>query len=298
MMQSQILASLTGVHKRFGEVTALDGLDLEVRRGELLALLGPNGAGKTTAISLMLGLQRPDAGQTMLFGESPLRVEVRRGVGVMMQEAAQPAELKVRELVAQVSGYYPMPLGVNATIALAGIAAIADRPYGKLSGGQKRQAQFALAICGRPLVLFLDEPSANLDAAARQMLWAAMRQLVDHGTSIVLTTHYIEEAEALADRVVVLSQGRCIASGTVGEMRAVVQRRRIDCLSGVRIEDIRGWPEVSEATSEGGKVSLTTNNAESVLRRLLAADPGLSQLEVSRAGLSEAIASLTLEDKR
>jgi ABC-2 type transport system ATP-binding protein len=148
------------------------------------------------------------------------------------------------------------------------------------------------------LVLFLDEPSANLDAAARQMLWAAMRQLVDHGTSIVLTTHYIEEAEALADRVVVLSQGRCIASGTVGEMRAVVQRRRIDCLSGVRIEDIRGWPEVSEATSEGGKVSLTTNNAESVLRRLLAADPGLSQLEVSRAGLSEAIASLTLEDKR
>jgi ABC-2 type transport system ATP-binding protein len=298
MMQTQILASLTGVHKRFGEVTALDGLDLEVRRGELLALLGPNGAGKTTAIALMLGLQRPDAGQTMLFGESPLRMEARRGVGVMMQEAAQPAELKVRELIAQVSGYYPMPLGVNATIALAGIAAITDRPYGKLSGGQKRQAQFALAICGRPLVLFLDEPSANLDAAARQVLWAAMRQLVDHGTSIVLTTHYIEEAEALADRVVVMTQGRCVASGTVGEMRALVQRRRIDCLSGVCIEDIRGWPEVSEATSEGGKLSLTTNNAESVLRRLLAADPGLSQLEVSRAGLSEAIASLTLEDER
>jgi ABC-2 type transport system ATP-binding protein len=298
MMQSQILASLKGVHKRFGDVTALDGLDLEVRPGELLALLGPNGAGKTTAISLMLGLQRPDAGQVMLFGESPLRVEARRGVGVMMQEAAQPAELKVRELIAQVSGYYPMPLDVAATIAVAGIAAIADRPYGKLSGGQKRQAQFALAICGRPSLLFLDEPSANLDTAARQVLWAAMRKLVDQGTAIVLTSHYIEEAEALADRVVVVTSGRCIASGTVGEMRAVVQRRRIACLSGLRIEDIRGWPEVSDATSEGGKLRLTTNNAESVLRRLLAADPAVSQLEVSRAGLSEAIASLMQGNKR
>jgi ABC-2 type transport system ATP-binding protein len=298
MMQSQILASLTGVRKQFGEVTALDGLDLEVHRGELLALLGPNGAGKTTAISLMLGLQRPDAGQVMLFGESPLRVQARRGVGVMMQETAQPAELKVRELIAQISGYYSWPLGLKATIALAGIAAIADRPYGKLSGGQKRQAQFALAICGRPSLLFLDEPSANLDVVARQTLWAAMRKLVDQGTAIVLTTHYIEEAEALADRVAVLSQGRCIASGTVGEMQAVVQRKRIDCITGLPIEDIRRWPEVDEATSDGGKVSLATNNAETVLRHLLAADPGLSHLEVSRAGLSEAIASLTQRDKR
>jgi ABC-2 type transport system ATP-binding protein len=148
------------------------------------------------------------------------------------------------------------------------------------------------------LLLFLDEPSANLDAAARQTLWAAMRKLVDQGTAIVLTTHHIEEAEALADRVAVLGQGRCIASGTVGEMRAAVQRKRIDCVSGLRIEDIRGWPEVSDATSDGGKLSLATNNAETVLRRLLATDPGLSQLEVRRAGLSEAIASLTLGSSR
>ena len=144
----EILASLEGVRKRFGAVAALDGLDLEVRRGELLALLGPNGAGKTTAISIMLGLQQPDEGKVTLFGQSPREVQARRNVGVMMQEAAQAPELEVLELVEQVSGYYPAPRSVEDTIALAGVQAIAGRRYGKLSGGQKRQAQFALAICG------------------------------------------------------------------------------------------------------------------------------------------------------
>ena len=294
----EILASLEGVRKSFGAVAALDGLNLDVRRGELLALLGPNGAGKTTAISLMLGLQRPDAGQVTLFGQSPLRVEARLGVGVMMQEAEQAPELTVRELIAQVSGYYPAPHGVQATIALAGVRAIASRRYGTLSGGQKRQAQFALAICGRPSLLFLDEPSANLDVSARHTLWSAMRGLVAEGTAIVLTTHYIEEAEALADRVVVLSHGRCIASGTVAEMRAVVQRKRIDCVCRLPIEDIRAWPEVDDAVFEGDKLRLSTNETETVLRRLLAADAGLNHVEVSRTGLSEAIASLTQEDVR
>jgi ABC-2 type transport system ATP-binding protein len=216
-----VLASLEGVRKRFGAVAALDGLNLEVRRGELLALLGSNGAGKTTAIALMLGLQQPDEGEVKLFGRSPREVEARRGIGVMMQEAAQAPELMLRELIEQVSGYYPAPRSVEDSIALAGVQAIANRRYGKLSGGQKRQAQFALAICGSPSLLFLDEPSANLDASVRHTLWAAVRKLVAAGTAVVLTTHYIEEAEALADRVVVLGGGRCIASGTAAEMRAV-----------------------------------------------------------------------------
>jgi ABC-2 type transport system ATP-binding protein len=288
------LASLVSVHKRFGTVVALDGLDLEIRRGELLAVLGPNGAGKSTAISLLLGLRRPDSGDVKLFGQSPLDVEARRHVGVMMQEVALPPELKVRELIALISSYYPQPRSVEATIDLAGIGPIANRRYGTLSGGQKRQAQFALAICGAPALLFLDEPTTHLDTNARENLWSTLRGLVNDGTSVVLTTHYIEEAEALADRVVVLAEGRSVAAGTVSDLRAAVVRARIECVSRLALEDVLAWPEVQQARLEGaGRLVLTTGEAEVVARRLLTSDPVLRGLEVRRASLSEALAALT-----
>lgn len=289
------LARLTGVEKRYGETVALAGLDLEVRPGELLAVLGPNGAGKTTAIALMLGLQRPDAGQALLFGHSPHDLPARRGVGVMMQEVMLPDALKVRELIAMTSAYYPDPLTLAETIALAGVEKIAARPYAKLSGGQKRQAQFALAICGRPRLLFLDEPTTGLDVTARETMWATLRRLVGGGTSIVLTTHYIEEAEALADRVIVMAKGRRVAEGTVDEMRAVVVRKRVDCVTTLDLAIIEAWPDVTAATRDGRQVSITTAEAEGVVRRLLGADPALSDLEVRRAGLSEAFIELTQE---
>src|SRR5471032_365406 len=210
-IQSGALARLSGVEKRYGETVALNGLDLEVRCGELLAVLGPNGAGKTTAIALMLGLQTPDKGEVTLFGLSPHDLSARRGVGLMMQEVALADALKVRDHIAMTQAYYPDPLNLDEAIALAGVEKIANRPYAKLSGGQKRQAQFALAICGRPRLLFLDEPTTGLDLTARETMWAALRGLVAGGTGVVLTTHYIEEAEALADRVVVLAKGCCIA---------------------------------------------------------------------------------------
>jgi ABC-2 type transport system ATP-binding protein len=288
------LARLSGVEKRYGETVALNRLDLEVRDGELLAVLGPNGAGKTTAIALMLGLQRPDKGEALLFDRSPHDLAARRGVGVMMQEVMLPDALKVRELIAMTSAYYPSPLTLAETIALAGIEKIAQRPYAKLSGGQKRQAQFALAICGRPRLLFLDEPTTGLDVTARETMWATLRKLVADGTSIVLTTHYIEEAEALADRVVVLAKGRRVAEGTVEEMRAIVLRKRIDCVTTLALGAIGAWPGVTAVTTEGGRVSITTTDAEATVR-LLMADPGLADLEVRRAGLSEAFAELTQE---
>ncbi|MEO8113773.1 MAG: ABC transporter ATP-binding protein [Phenylobacterium sp.] len=290
-----VLAALSGVRKRYGSTIALDGLDLEVREGELLAVLGPNGAGKSTAIGLLLGLQRPDEGQAVLFGRSPLEVAARRGVGVMMQEVALPDALRVHELVAQVAAYYPAPLTVAEALAMAGVEKIAQRPYRQLSGGQKRQAQFALAICGRPRLLFLDEPTTGLDLTARGTMWAVLRSLVAGGTAVVLTTHYIEEAEALADRVVVLAKGRAIAQGTVAEMRAIVVRKRVDCTSALSLAEIEAWPEVTAVSREGGQVSITTPEAEAVVRRLLAADPALCDLEVRRAGLSEAFAELTQE---
>ena len=289
------VAQLRSITKKYGTTTALAGVDIELRPGELLALLGPNGAGKTTAISLWLGLAEPDAGEVTLLGGSPLDVERRRGLGVMMQDVEMYKELKVRELVELASSYYTNPMTVEETLRRAGITALADKAYGKLSGGQKRQAQFAVAICGRPRVLFLDEPSVGLDVQARELLWLNVRILLAEGCSIVLTTHYLEEAEALASRVAVLARGRIIASGSVDEMRALVARRQVTCESSVTPDAVRHWPGVSEARIERGRLCLMAVDAESVVRRLLAEDPTLRRLEVREAGLSEAFTALTKE---
>src|SRR5271169_5065987 len=218
-MNDTFLAELSLAKKKFGTTVALDGLDLQVRSAELFAVLGPNGAGKTTAISLLLGLQQPDSGSALLFGRSPNLVETRRQIGVMMQEVALAPELRVREQIDLVASYYPSPLSPAEAMEMTNTTSLADRPYGKLSGGQKRQAQFAMAIVGRPKLLFLDEPTVGLDVQARELMWVTLRKLVSDGASIVLTTHYLEEAEALADRVVVLAKGKLIASGTVNEIR-------------------------------------------------------------------------------
>jgi ABC-2 type transport system ATP-binding protein len=289
----ELLAELSGVTKRYGKVTALDSLDLEIRPGELLALLGPNGAGKTTAISLLLGLQRPDAGSASLFGISPQNIAARRRIGVMMQEASLAAELRVREQIDLIASYYPNPMTPDEALEMTHTQALANRPYGKLSGGQKRQAQFALAVCGRPQLLFLDEPTVGLDVQARELMWATLRQIVERGASILLTTHYIEEAEALADRVVVIAKGREIAAGTVSEMRSLVVRSRISCATTLPIERVQSWPGVGSVSRTERKLSITATNPEAVVRRLLAADEELEELEVRRAGLAEVFTELT-----
>jgi ABC-type multidrug transport system ATPase subunit len=289
------LATLEGVHKRYGTTVALAGLDLAVRRGELLAVLGPNGAGKSTAISVLLGLLEPDAGTARLFGASPLDVESRRRVGVMMQEVGLTPELRVRELVELTASYYPAPLGVNETLALTRLEALASRPYQKLSAGQKRQVQFALAICGRPPLLFLDEPTVGLDVEAREAMWRTVRELLRQGCSIVLTTHYLEEAEALADRVAVLANGRLIASGSVEEIRAVVSRKHITCSTALSADEVGTWPGVLSAVRSVNRLQVTVSDAEGVVRRLLAVDDGVRDLEVKQAGLAEAFSELTKE---
>lgn len=289
------LAELHGVSKRYGKVVALNGLDLSVHRGELLALLGPNGAGKTTAISLWLGLVQPDEGKVTLRGSSPLEVQSRRGIGVMMQDAALPPQLRAREVVELACSYYAHPLSPDAALDMVGARSLALRPYSKLSGGQKRQVQFALAVCGQPELLFLDEPSVGLDVQAREAMWRAIRQLVAGGCSIVLTTHYLEEAERLADRVAVLASGRLIASGTVSEIRSLVSRKQIRCTSEMPAAAVREWPGVTQASRDGRHLQVTAIDAENVLRRLLAADPNLADLEVRQAGLAEAFTELTKE---
>lgn len=294
-MNRACLAELTGARKRFGNIVALDGFDLEVRPGELLAVLGPNGAGKSTAISLMLGLRQPDAGSARLFGLPPWQIEARRRIGVMMQEVALAAELKVREHIALIASYYPDPLPVEEVLRQTNTVALSNRPYGKLSAGQKRQVQFALALCGRPTLLFLDEPTVGLDIQARTIMWAALRQLVHDGCSIVLTTHYLEEAEALADRVVVLAKGKTVASGTVDEMRSIVGRKRIICATSIAPDVIASWPGVQSVSRDRERLDITASDADSVVRRLVSSNCEFSGLEVRSAGLAEAFTELTQE---
>ncbi|MFT4257685.1 MAG: ABC transporter ATP-binding protein [Pseudoxanthomonas sp.] len=288
-------AQLRSVKKRYGALQALDGIDLALHGGELLALLGPNGAGKSSAIGLLLGLIRADEGKVELFGEDPQQLAARRNIGVMLQEAALPPTLRVGELIRLTSSYYPSPRAPRESAELAGVADLLDRPCGKLSGGQQRRVQFALALCGRPRLLFLDEPTVGMDIQSRQKLWAAIRHLVAEGNAVLLTTHYLEEAEALADRVCVMARGRVISNGSIDQLRARVALRRVRCRTTVTADTVSAWPEVVEARPDGECLSLSSEHAEAVLRRLLDADPMLSRLEVRAAGLAEAFEELTRE---
>lgn len=292
---SDVVARLCGVVKRYGHLTALDGVDLVLQRGELLAVLGPNGAGKSTSIGLLLGLIRPDGGRAELFGMDPQQIDARRRIGVMLQSAMLPPTLRVGELLRLVSSYYPNPRPLEDSAALAGIADLLKRPYGKLSGGQQRRVQFALALCGRPELVFLDEPTVGMDIDARRKLWSAMRALVAEGCSVVLTTHYLEEAEALAQRVVVVAKGRVVSEGSVDALRGQVPLSRIRCLTDLDAAAVSEWPQVASAEREGARLNINTSAPENVLRRLLDADISLSELEVQRAGLAEAFTELTRE---
>jgi ABC-2 type transport system ATP-binding protein len=286
-------ATLAGAVKRYGAVTALAGVDLVVRRGEVLALLGPNGAGKTTAVQLLLGLLAPDAGTARIFGRDPRRPVARVRTGAMLQVSKVPETLRVREHLTLARSYYPAPLPLAELIALAGLAGLEERPFGKLSGGQRQRVLFALALAGGPELLVLDEPTAGLDVETRRSLWSAIRRVAGEGRTVLLTTHYLEEADALADRIVLLASGRIVAAGTPAEIKARAGGRRVRCVTALPLAEIAAWPEVIAARREGAATELSAAVAEPVVARLLARDPGLSGLEVSGAGLEEAFLTLT-----
>jgi len=295
MTQSDVVASLAAVGKTYGKVIALDAIDLNVHRGEVFALLGPNGAGKTTAISLLLGLFDPDSGTASLFDLAPKMLAARRRIGAMLQTAAVPETLMVGELIELFRSYYPAPRTVADIVELAGVADLLKRRYGQLSGGQQRRAQFALALAGKAEILFLDEPTTGLDIEARETMWKTIRMLAREGCAIVLTTHYLEEAEALADRVSVLARGRVVAAGSVAQMRARIAQRRIRCLSRLDERAVARWPEVRSVARTGDHIEIVTDAAETVVRQLLFEDTNLAELEIKRAGLAEAFIEITKE---
>ena len=287
------LASLRGARKRFGDVVALDGIDLDIHPGEVLAVLGANGAGTTTALGLLTGLLTADGGEVSLFGRDPRDPEARQGIGVMLQAAALPDGLRVAEHVRLQSAYYGAPRPLAETLALAGIAGLAKRGYGELSGGQQRRVQFALAICGRAPLLFVDEPTTGLDVEARRGFWQVLRELRDAGTAIVLTTHYLEEADALADRVVLLAGGRVIAHDTPVALKSRAASRRVRARTRLPAAVIAVWPEVETVRVADGIAEVASADPEALLRRWLAADDTLAGLEVRALTLEETFLALT-----
>ena len=290
------LACLRGVTKRFGPVIALSGFDLEVRQGEVLAVLGANGAGKTTALALLTGRLGADAGAVSLFGRDPRDPIVRRGIGVMLQDGKLPDTLQVAEQIRLFSSYYPNPRPLADTIALSGLEGLGKRRYSALSGGQQRRVQFALAICGRPRLLFVDEPTVGLDVQARRNFWQVLRTLRDDGTGIVLTTHYLEEADALADRVVLMAAGRTLAHGSPAAIKAQALGKRVIAVTGVAAAELARWPEVEAVEARDGRTHVRSRHSEALLRRWLAADPRLSDLQVLPLSLDDAFLSLTSQE--
>lgn len=291
-----VVASLRDVTKRYDDVCALNHVNLNVRPGELLALLGPNGAGKTTAIKLLLGLAKPTSGTARVFGGDPREPATRLRIGAMLQVAKVPETLRVREHIDLFSSYYVNPLPRKETLALGDIADIQERQFGDLSGGQKQRVLFALALCGDPDVIFLDEPTVGLDVEARRILWHEIRKLVARGKTILLTTHYLQEADELADRVVVINKGSVIAQGTPAEIKARTAGRKIRCITRLANEMVRALPGVIDVRQDREAIEIQASDAESVVRELFALDANLSGLEVTRAGLEDAFIALTQED--
>ena len=289
------LARLSGVSHRYGNVLALDRLDLEVREGEVLAVLGPNGAGKTTAVSLLLGTLTLQSGAARVFGSAPDAAEVRLRRGAMLQVSGVPETLTVGEHLALFRAYYPSPLPAARLLEMAGLRELRDRRFGKLSGGQKQRVMFALALAGDPELVFLDEPTAGLDLDGRRRLWDEIRGLKAAGRTAVLTTHYLEEADALADRIAVIHRGRLIAEGTPEEIKSRTAGRVVRCVTSIGPETARSFPEAAGAETKGQHLEIVTAQPEALLRRMLALDPELGDLTVVGVGLEEAFLALTGE---
>ena len=283
----------SGLTRRFGDQTALDAINLSVDGPGVLALLGPNGAGKTTFVNSALGLVRPSQGSLTVFGAPPGSKSARSRIGVMMQDAELPDLLTAREQISLFASYYPSPRGVDEVIALCELTAFADRRYAKLSGGQKRRVQFALALIGAPQLLFLDEPTTGLDTDARRGLWSIVRTAANEGARVVLTTHYLEEADALADRVAVLKAGRIIADGSAPDLRDQVGGSLIRCATHLDQAQLGALPAVRRARRAGRYGEMVSANAVATLKALFAADPELDDLSVRQPTLEEAFDALT-----
>ncbi|NJP24676.1 ABC transporter ATP-binding protein [Microbispora sp. CL1-1] len=287
--------SLTSATKRFGPVRAVDELTLAIPRGQTVALLGPNGAGKSTTIALLLGLLPPDSGRASLFGLDPEQA-VRQGLaGAMPQEGGLVPRVTVRELLTFVSGTYPAPLPLDRVLTLARIDDLRDRRVDRLSGGQAQRVRFAMAVCGDPDLIVLDEPTAALDVEARREFWDGMRGLASQGKTILFSTHYLDEADEHADRVVVLGHGRVIADGTSAEIKRAAALTTVSVAADGESAWLATLPGVRHMEIRGGRVHLRTGDSDATVMALARAD-AIRDLEVAPADLEDAFVALTTKE--
>ena len=297
---------LSRLSKSYGNVHAVRSVDLAIAPGETVAILGPNGAGKTTTIEMVLGLTRPDSGTVTLFGKSPAQAVAAGAVGGMLQTGALVEYLSVRELVTMVASVYPRPLPVEQAMRLAGVTEFAGRRTNKLSGGQTQRVRFAIALVSNPDLFMLDEPTAAVDVEGRREFWASIRAVAAEGKTVIFATHYLEEADAYADRIVLMARGRIVADGPATEIKAKVSGRIIRATIPVAgpagpagpadTAALAALPGVTNAERHGEAVILTCADSDLTLRALLSRFPAARDIEVAGAGIEEAFMALTADD--
>jgi ABC-2 type transport system ATP-binding protein len=289
------LRGLVKSFRRGGEtVEAVRGIDVGIGAGETVALLGPNGAGKSTTIDMLLGLAVPDEGSVTLFGRSPAEAVAQGAIGAMLQTGSLLRDLSVRELIAMMASVYPAPMAVEEVLEMTGAERFADRRTQKLSGGETQRVRFAVALVSDPQLLVLDEPTVAMDVEARHAFWTTMRDFAARGRTILFATHYLEEADAYADRAVLMGHGRIVADGPTTEIKAMVGSRTIRAtLPEADAERLAALPGVSSAERRGRAVVLVCSDSDAAVRALLAAHPDARDIEIEAAGLEQAFLALT-----
>jgi ABC-2 type transport system ATP-binding protein len=291
----QAAISLRGLTKRYGQVTAVDNLDLTIHPGEVVALLGPNGAGKSTTIDMLLGLARPDAGTATLFGLAPAEAIQRGRVGALLQSGGLLPDLTVGETVQLAGSLHRTHRPIAEVLDRAGVADLAGRRVGRLSGGQQQRVRFAMALVADPDLIVLDEPTTGLDVEARRAFWTQMREETSQGRTVLFATHYLDEADAYADRIVLMRAGKVVADGTAGQIKAVVSGRTIRAtLPGADLAALAALPGVDQVDSRGESVLMHCTDSDAALRALITTTPA-RDIEVVARGLEDAFIALTVE---
>jgi ABC-2 type transport system ATP-binding protein len=289
------IVTLRAVTRRYGAVEALKGVGLTIRRGELTAILGPNGAGKTTLLSLILGLRKPTSGEVRVLGHDPDSPAARAGVGAMLQESGVPPMLTVAELIDLFRGYYRAPRSAQDVIAAAGLEGLERRRAGQLSGGQRQRLYFALALCGDPDLVVLDEPTTGLDVESRRRFWDVIADLAATGTTVLFATHLLDEADALAKRVVVVARGRIVADGTPAEVKSRSGGKTIRVRADIDPAEVASWPGVVRATRVGSGIEILAVDADPVMRQLFASTARIDEFTVEERTLETAFLDIVKE---
>jgi len=296
---SKAIAEIKQVCKDFDDKTVLSNIDLTLQQGELLAILGPNGAGKTTLINTLLGRLSLTRGEISLFGHPPGTMTVKRQTGAMLQVSALPDMSTIKEHIQLFQSYYPNPMAYEQVIAFAGLKDIENQYSKILSGGQKQRLLFALAICGNPKLLFLDEPTVGMDITARKSLWQAIEKLKSQGTSILLTTHYLEEADQLSDRIVMLNRGNIVREGTAEEIKSQINTKKIRFNSTTNIavlSALKTVSKVSQLNKPDNYFELESSCVEKTIQEIFQMQLPINDLTIIGAALEDAFELINNEN--